>query len=134
MDKEFLTGLGIDEDTVDTILSRHCSEIDSIHINNSVKQALLDNGVKSIDAAMKLFEFDGIKVNEGAIVGLEEKISAFVADNEFLFECREIPLFSAPSNGSIQKNISREEFSKMGYSQRLKLFNENPELYSQLKN
>lgn len=134
LNKDFLVELGIDEDIADTILNRHCAEVNGIHIRNSVRQELMTNGVKSIDAAMKLFDFDGLEVSGSEVIGLDKKLSTFITDNSFLFESNEVPVFSAPSNGGVHGDISREEFSKMGYSQRLKLFNENPELYSQLKN
>lgn len=35
--------------------------------------------------------------------------------------------------GAQEREVTKEEFDKMGYRQRLKIYNENPDLYQQLK-
>ena len=40
--------------------------------------------------------------------------------------------YSSPKNQETSKGITKEEFSKMGYSERVKLSSENPELYKEL--
>ncbi len=132
MDKEFLTNIGISDENADIILEKAQSDMSRLQISHAVKSELLSNGVKNIDAAMKLFDTEGLSVQDTEVVGLGEKVKAFILENDFLFENPSKPIFSAPSGDSGQKNISREEFSKMGYAKRLKLYNENPDAYNEL--
>ena len=38
----------------------------------------------------------------------------------------------APNTGATTNEITKEDFKKMGYAEKVKLFNENPELYNEL--
>lgn len=132
MDKDFLCGLGISEENAQLIISKNAEEISSIKVNHAVENALITNGVKNINAAMKLFDFNGLSVSENGIDGLNEKMDAFILENDYLFQNDKKPIFSAPSAQNTDSLISREEFEKMGYTKRLKLYNENPQAYMEL--
>ena len=132
MDKDFLIGLGIDEENVELILQKNSSEISDIKVKHQVERELSKRGVKNINAAMKLFDTSGLCVSENGIDNLNEMIEGFVGENDFLFESKNKPVFSAPTSSQHDFNISRDEFLKMGYAKRLKLFNENPQMYKML--
>jgi hypothetical protein len=85
-------------------------------------------GVKNIDAAMRLFDMEGIEDES-----LSERIDSFVLENDFLFEQNNPkPVFSGNVSSEKETGVTKDEFNKMGYIERLKLFNENPEAYRQL--
>lgn len=132
MDKEFLCELGISEEYADLIIEKNKADIDNIKINHAVENSLIKKGVKNIKAAMKLFDFDGLTTNENGVEGLEEKVNSFVSENDYLFENEKKPIFSAPPTPNSSPAITREEFAKMGYTKRLKLYNENPQAYMEL--
>ena len=132
MDIEFLTELGICEEHAGLIIEKSNSEINQMKIRHAIEKRLTSKGVKSINAAMKLFDYEGLSVDGDEISGIDEKINTFISENEFLFEGTQKPVFSAPAGQESQKGITKEEFSKMGYSKRLKLYNENPQIYMEL--
>ena len=133
MDLEFLSELGIEGENAETIIAKANDEISQIRLTHSIENEFKQRGAKNINAAMKLFNSDGLKFSDGKVEGLSERMADFEKENDFLFSS-DIPktVFSAPTDGGSGENISREDFAKMGYSKRLKLFNEQPELYTKL--
>ena len=128
MDREFLEGLGIEGDNIDLILEKSNSEISRERLINSAKTEMSKRGVKNIDAAMRLFDMEGIEDES-----LSERIDSFVLENDFLFEQNNPkPVFSGNVSSEKETGVTKDEFNKMGYIERLKLFNENPEAYRQL--
>ena len=131
MDKEFLLDLGVDDDIVDNIIARHSEEVNNIRLDFAVERELSKRGAKNISAAMKLIDKSGLSYDNGYIEGLSEKIESFATENDFLFEKEnKIPFFSKPASRT--KGITKSEFEKMGYENRLRLFNESPDLYKKL--
>ena len=128
MDREFLEGLGIEGESIDLILEKSNSEISRERLINSTKIEMSKRGVKKINAAMRLFDMEGIEDES-----LSERIDSFVLENDFLFEQNNPkPVFSGNVSSKKETGVTKDEFNKMGYIQRLKLFNEDPETYKQL--
>ncbi len=128
MDREFLQSLGVSEESIDEILKKSNEEISKERLINSAQSELTRRGVKNINAAMKLFDMEGLESDN-----LLQKIDEFATENDFLFETNSPkPLFSGTVSNEKKSSVTKEEFSKMGYIERLKLFNENPENYRQL--
>ena len=128
MDREFLEGLGIEGENIDLILEKSNSEISRERLINSTKIEMSKRGVKNINAAMRLFDMEGIEDES-----LSERIDSFVLENDFLFEQNNPkPVFSGNVSNEKKTGVTKDEFNKMGYIQRLKLFNEDPETYKQL--
>ncbi len=135
MDREFLEGLGLTDENIDLILEKSNSELSSERLLNSLKTEISNRGVKNIDAALKLFDFDSIKNSENPFDEISPKVDEFVLNNDFLFEANNHkPVFSANLDNRNDSVITKDDFNKMGYIERLKLFNENPEAYKQLTN
>lgn len=86
------------------------------------------------------FEGDLAKITAEAMAGNDyktffESLSSFVEahDRAKLAEAiKGSPKIGAVASGNNQQ-ISAEQFNKMGYAERNKLFNENPQLYDELK-
>lgn len=133
MDREFLESLGIEDENIDLILNKSNAEILKERLINSAKTEISKRGVKNIDAAMKLFDMEGIEGEQDAQEELSRRVDAFVMENDFLFESNNPkPVFSGNVRNEKETGVTKEEFNKMGYIQRLKLYNENPEAYKQL--
>lgn len=133
MDREFLESLGIEGENIDLILNKSNAEILKERLINSAKTEISKRGVKNIDAAMKLFDMEGIEGEQDAHEELSRRVDAFVMENDFLFESdNPKPVFSGNVRNEKEAGVTKEEFNKMGYIQRLKLYNENPEAYKQL--
>ena len=131
MQKEFLTELGINEENAELIINEATKDLNSLKIKHAVENELSKKGVKNLGAAMRLFNIDEISFENDEMCGFDEKIDKFISENDFLFEENKKPIFSAPATSN-NNRITSEEFSKMSYSKRLKLFNENPQMYKEL--
>ena len=130
MDRDFLESLGLEDEKIDLILEKSNSEISKERLIHSAKTEMTKRGVKNIDAAMKLFDTEGLDDSNEALL---ERLDSFVLENDFLFEqSSPKPVFSGNVTSEKQVGVTRDEFNKMGYIERLKLFNENPEAYKQL--
>ena len=128
MDKEFLESLGIAEENIELIIKKADDEISKERLINSAQNELSKRGVKNVNAAMKLLDIEGIEPEN-----LIQKIDDFAIENDFLFETSSHkPVFSSNVTSTKESGVTKEEFSKMGYIERLKLFNENPDNYRQL--
>ncbi len=135
MDREFLEGLGITDENINLILDKANSQLSKERLFNSLKTEISKRGVKNIDAAMKLFDFDSIQTCENPFEEISHKVDEFVLNNDFLFESNNPkPVFSGNLDNRNDSVITKDDFSKMSYIERLKLFNENPEAYKQLTN
>ena len=116
------------------------AELEKVKVESAVKIALLGAGAKSSDIDYLIFklssdaEFKAELGEDGNVKGLDDKIkgmktqfpSQFEAGSQKKFEERRLP------DDQNESKITKEEFGKMGYQQKLKLFNENPELYNSL--
>lgn len=133
MNVEFLLGLGISEEEAAVIVRENEKEISDLKLTNAIQSEFVRRRAKNINAAMKLFNREGLSADEEDFGGLSGKMDAFVKENDYLFsqEAKK-PLFSSTTPGKNRETVTKEEFNKMGYQKRLKLFHESPELYKRL--
>lgn len=107
----------------------------------AIESALRDAKAKNIKAVKANLNVDGLKLSDGKVIGLDEQLTALKESDSYLFEAENDSSTglagrqphvnpSAPLKG----NITKEQFEKMGYSERENLYRENPELYQQLTN
>lgn len=112
-------------------------ELKKTKTDAAVKVALLEEGVDDIDyVTFKLKEKGEIELDENdKIKGWDDKLAGLKTQlpNQFTSsgqkKVEEHKLETGVNGGSITK----EQFSKMGYQERLKVYQESPELYNELK-
>lgn len=107
----------------------------------AIESALRDAKAKNIKAVKANLNVDGLKLSDDKIIGLDEQLTALKESDSYLFESENQ---SAPSLAGRQPHvnpstplkgtITKDQFEKMGYSERENLYRENPELYQQLTN
>lgn len=109
-------------------------------IDGEVNVALLSAGVKPEDIDYVTFKLKAkgeLELDEnGKIKGMDDKIAAlktqlpaqFAADNSK----KNVPENKLPNEHEGSNGITTEAFNKMGYQERLKLYQDNPETYKQL--
>lgn len=105
--------------------------------NYALDSALKDNKCKNAKALKALLDLENIKFNEGKLEGLEGQLNALKESDGYLFDTSN----PAPGNTGGAGNhprvgdgaITKEQFNKMTYKERVDLFNSNKELYDQLK-
>ena len=107
---------------------------------SALKIGLLSAGAKADDIDYLIFKMSHDTDwkpelgDNGQVKGLDDKVKGLKTQFPNQFETTsqkkiEEKKLNKPDDGS---KISREEFMKMGYQSKLKLFNENPDLYNEL--
>lgn len=106
-------------------------------IESAVKVALMEAKATDIDyMTFKLKEKGEIEIGEdGKIRGIEDKIAGLKTQFPTQFEKAngsDIVPNPLPNGDNRGAGITKEQFAKMGYQSRLKLKNEQPDVYAQM--
>lgn len=98
--------------------------------------ALTENeDIKDAEVLKMLIDRDVINVDDnGVISGLNEQISSIKENRPYLFNPVKVSGKSPSGGDGMPMGVTKEQFDKMGYRERLELFNDNPELYKHLSN
>lgn len=113
------------------------NEIKKIKINNAVNTALMGAGAKNVKAALALLNMENAELMEdGSVKGLNEQIEALKTadDSKFLFaDPKPVITGTNPVTGNDNpKSVTKEQFARMGYKERVELYNNNKPLYDEL--
>lgn len=111
-------------------------EIEVFKRQNALDKALLNYKAKDTSILSKMLDMEKVKYNDKfeIVEGLEEQINSIKESHDYLFDNdNPLPTFSGDIKQPGKTQITKEVFNKMGYQDRLKLYNENKELYDQLK-
>ena len=116
----------------------HAAEIRQLKLNNAIDSALSGAKAKNATAVKALLkDLDKAEIGEdGTVKGLAEQIEALQKSDAYLFEAKESkPKMKGVSVGQSSDNdtgITKEQFNRMSYKDRMNLYNENRELYDSL--
>ena len=119
----------------------HAAEIKKLKTDNAVKSALVNAKAKNEVAVMALLkDLDKAEFNDdGTIKGLDEQITAIKKSDAYLFETTETKktqvkgaVVGEPTDPDT-KGLTKEQFNKMSYKDKVNLYNENKDLYNSLK-
>jgi myosin heavy subunit len=101
-------------------------------LNTAIKLAA--KGAKDANDILAFIKKDGLELLEdGTVKGLEEALKGLKESKPYLFE--EVGLKGRKPNDDPTPpptGVTKEQFGTMSYSDRVKLYNENPDLYKQL--
>jgi chromosome segregation ATPase len=104
----------------------------------SLDKALADAKAKNPKAVKALLNKETIKLDGDKLLGLEEQLKTLQESDGYLFgEEQPAGLKGRQAHPPGQKpatGVTKEQFAQMGYSDRVQLFNDNPDLYKQLNN
>lgn len=115
-------------------------ELTKTKIESATKIALLGAGAKATDIDYLIFKMSSDADwkaeldDNGNVKGIDDKIKGMKTQFPSQFEVgtqKKIEEHRLPDDDHEAK-VTKEEFAKMGYQQKLKLFNENPDLYNEL--
>ncbi|WP_271328037.1 phage scaffolding protein [Lactococcus muris] len=114
------------------------AQLAQVQKTNAVALALKDVGAYNSDDLMKLIDVDKIELGEDGKPKLDDTIKSLKESSPYLFKQQEEtvpkPKISVAGNPSAGANeLTKEDFAKMGIQERNELFEENPELYQQLR-
>ena len=112
-----------------------------IKLDSAIDRALTLCKAKNTKAVRALLDLENAEfADDGTIKGLDAQIKALQKENDYLFDVEkkeEAPKMTGvtPSEGADgkPKKITKEEFARMGYSEREKLYEDDKELYDSLK-
>lgn len=111
---------------------------EQLKIDSALKIALLEAKVQDVDyLTFKVKEKGEIKLDDnGKIKGIDDTLAALKTQfpNQFTTETqRQVEPQKLPNNpDGLKPGITAEQFSRMGYQSRLKLKQEQPEIYAQM--
>ena len=113
------------------------TELEQTKLDAAIKVELLSSKALDVDyLTFKLKEKGELALDDnGKIKGWDDKIAALKTQFPTQFEGsgkKNILENKLPDDGDKGDSITKETFAKMGYQDRLKLFNENPEAYAEL--
>lgn len=122
-------------------IQKQNEELQEAKTESALKIGLLSAGAKASDIDYLIYKMnhDGDWKPElddnGQVKGLDDKLKGLKTQFPSQFETSsqkkiEEKKLDKPDN---EAKVSQEEFKKMGYQAKLKLFNENPDLYNELK-
>lgn len=117
------------------------AEIKKIRIDNAVNNSLREAGAKNVKAVLPFLNLENVKFDEaGKLDGISEQIETLkkAQDSAFLFN---VPNPNPKKIGVTPKidndrkpsgTITKEQFGRMSYKERVELFNNDRELYDSL--
>ena len=113
------------------------AELEQTKLDAAIKVELLSSKALDVDyLTFKLKEKGELALDEsGKIKGWDDKIAALKTQFPTQFEgtgSKKYEEHKLPDNLDGGGSISKEAFAKMGYQDRVKLFNENPDAYAEL--
>jgi len=98
----------------------------------ALQHALSRAGAKNAKAVQALLSMEGLRLENGTIMGLSEQLDVLKKENGYLFEDEKGRVHFVRPGGSADVAVTPEEFQKMGYMEKLKLKKEQPDLYQSL--
>lgn len=121
----------------ETAEKEHQAQLSQIEYDNKlgkyVDKLNLKNDIYK-NAVISQIKEKGLKFDGDTLLGGEELVKGFKEQYADAFaDIKPKPNFADTTQGSGKPEITKEVFNKMGYQARLKLYNENKELYDQLK-
>lgn len=101
-------------------------QISQMKFDYALSAALTGAKAKNTKAVKALLDMDGLKFNDGKIVGLDEQLAQIKADNDYLFESDEpAPEFVKGTNGG-SGSVRGKKPSEMTYTELCDYMAQNP--------
>jgi hypothetical protein len=126
--------------TYETQLNELKAENEQLKLDNAIKVELLGAKAKGDDLDYLMFKIkqnnDKLSLTEnGELKGFDvEEIKTAYPSNFEVETKKVVDVNNLPKIENSDNTITKEQFEKMGYKERTKLFNENPDVYNELKN
>lgn len=117
--------------------AEYTAQIQKMELDGIVERTLLSSKVKNAKAVRALLDLEGVKVKDGAIKGLDDQLAKLKESDPYLFESESKPTGVTPGEphgGQGSTGITQEQFNKMGYLERAKLKEDDPNAYSEFTN
>ena len=124
--------------TYETQLNELKAENEQLKLDNAIKVELLSAKAKGDDLDYLMFKIkqnnEKLSLSEnGELKGFDvEEIKTAYPSNFEVETKKVVDVNNLPKIDGNENTITKEQFEKMGYKERTKLFNENPDVYNEL--
>lgn len=120
------------EEALETQKSDFEKKMNDLVINGAIEKALLGSKAKHSDLLTGKIDREKLIIGDGGkVIGIDEQISGLKESYKDLFE-PQLTGKTPENTGNPAGAVTKEQFAKMGYNQRVELFKTNKELYDQL--
>ncbi len=103
-----------------------------VAISNAIKATASEHKIKDVEVIKLLLDKDAISVDgDGGLSGFDEQISSLKTQRPYLFGGDTLA-GRTPYSGVDTTPVTREQFENMGYRERFRLFQEQPDIYKNL--
>lgn len=100
----------------------------------ALTEALRDAKAKNPTAVKALLQLDGIEFVDGKLKGLDKQLEALKGTDDYLFVADGLKGNTPPQGGGVApKTMTKADFAKMSYADRIALTSENPNILSELQ-
>lgn len=108
-------------------------EFEQYKMAQAVEDFLKNSGARNVKAVKSLISMDEVGFENDTLTGLEGQVEKIIKENPYLFkmENSQKPSFTSQLEGG-DNIITKDAFQKLSYRERLKLYNDNPELYMEM--
>lgn len=121
-------------------IAKQDEELKQAKTESAMKIGLLSAGAKASDIDYLLFKLNHDADwkpeldDNGQVKGLDDKVKGLKTQFPVQFEASSTKKIDEKKldKPDDKQTVTKDDFKKMGYQSRLKLFNENPELYNEL--
>ena len=124
--------------TYETQLNELKAENEQLKLDNAIKVELLSAKAKGDDLDYLMFKIkqnnEKLSLTEnGELKGFDvEEIKTAYPSNFEVESKKVVDVNNLPKIDGNENQVTKEQFEKMGYKERTKLFNENPDVYKEL--
>lgn len=94
MDKEFLEGLGLEEQAVQAVLDAHGKALAAAGLEHAVQSAVMQAGGRSVKAIRALLDMDTIGASADIPAALDKALQQLKKDSAYLFEAPSAPPYA----------------------------------------
>ena len=108
------------------------NQIEKVKFDMGIDNYLKSQNPKNLKAVKALLDLESIKFDDGLFTGLSEQVQKLKKEEAYLFEGENVPQFTRPV-GKTDGDITRDEYKKLSYMEKLKLKKESPDIYTKLK-
>lgn len=100
----------------------------------ALTEALRDAKAKNPKAVKALLDTETVKFVDGKLIGLDEQLTALKTSDDYLFVSDKLKGGTPPQGGTPPtETLTKAEFAKKSYADRMKLVSENPNILQELK-
>lgn len=108
----------------------------------SIESALRDAKARNPRIAKNALDLESISIKDGKLIGLDEQLTAIKESDSYLFKTDQDDLPGGlkgrkaheSKSGEGMSAITKEQFDKMNYGERVELYNKDIETYKKLNN